>query len=129
MKHTIISLSVPEDLAREINALQKTLGYSGRSELLRQGFNKLLAEHRDHEKLKGQLEVVLIVVHSKHAEIDVTHAKHEFEDIISTQIHNNLSKGKCLELFFLRGNASRIKNMYNQLHTSKKIDYVKLVVT
>ncbi|MCK4733836.1 MAG: hypothetical protein KAT65_15385, partial [Methanophagales archaeon] len=29
--------------------------------------------------------------------------KHEFEDIISTQIHNHLREDKCLEVFILEG--------------------------
>lgn len=129
MKHRIMSLSVPESLARDMDRIQQDMGFPGRSEMLRAGLRKLAAEKKEQEKLKGTQECILIVAHSKHAEGDVTLAKHQFEDIIETQIHSNLKAGKCLELFLLSGDASSIRKMHNTFETNRKIDYVKLIVT
>jgi len=58
----------------------------------------------------------------------VTEIKHEFEDIISTQIHNHLREDKCLEVFILEGDAARIKQLLRLFQTSGKMDYVKLII-
>ena len=34
---------------------------------------------------------------------------------------------QCLEIFFLRGDASEIKNMTKKFQTNKKMDHVKLI--
>jgi CopG family nickel-responsive transcriptional regulator len=44
---------------------------------------------------------VLLLIHAQHVEDAVTAIKHEFEDIIHTQIHNHLREDKCLEVFIL----------------------------
>ncbi|MBI4021042.1 MAG: CopG family ribbon-helix-helix protein [Candidatus Aenigmarchaeota archaeon] len=129
MAQRILSLSVSPELAREMQRIQKEMGFSGRSEMLRAGLRKIMVEHKQQEALVGQKQGILLLMHSKGAEDAVTFAKHEFEEIITTQIHNNLPGGKCLEVFVLSGDAATIKKMHSQLETSKKIDYVKLVVT
>ena len=62
------------------------------------------------------------------AEDAVTEIKHEFEDIISTQIHNHLREDKCLEVFILEGDAARIKELVRLFQITGKMDYVKLIV-
>lgn len=129
MKHKILSISLSSDLAKEIDTLQREMGFSGRSELVRAGLRKLLSETKQQQPLKGHTEAIFLVAHNKQAEADVIQAKHTFDDIIKTQIHSNLQRGKCLEVFVVSGQAGRVKQMANHLNTNKKIDDVKLVVT
>ena len=109
----IISMSLSEELLIEMNRVQKELGYSGRSEIIRAGVRMLLADNKERERLSGQLDSILMVIHSRKAEVVVTKIKHDFEDIIKTQIHNNLKGDKCLEIFTLNGDARRIKELVN----------------
>jgi len=52
----------------------------------------------------------------------VTAIKHEFEDIISTQIHNHLREDKCIEVFILEGDAARINDLVRLFLTTRKMD-------
>lgn len=124
----IISISLTEELLEEIDRLQKELGFSGRSEVIRAGARMLLADNKEKEKLEGRLNSVLLLIHTQKVEDTVTEIKHEFGDIISTQIHNNLREDKCLEVFILDGDAARIKQLVRLFQTSGKMDYVKLVM-
>ncbi len=124
----IISISLRDEILEEIDRLQKELGFSGRSEVIRAGARMLLADNKEKEKLEGMLSSVLLLIHTQKMEDTVTEIKHEFEDIISTQIHNNLRGDKCLEVFILEGDAARIKQLVRLFQTSGKMDYVKLVV-
>ncbi|RCV63505.1 CopG family transcriptional regulator, nickel-responsive regulator [Methanophagales archaeon] len=125
---TIISISLNDKLLTEIDQLQKALGFSGRSEVIRAGARMLLADNKDKEKLDGLLNSVLLLIHSQKVEDTVTAIKHEFEDIISTQIHNHLREDKCIEVFILEGDAARIKDLVRLFQTTRKMDYVKLIV-
>jgi len=124
----IISISLNDKLLTEIDQLQKELGFSGRSEVIRAGARMLLADNREKEKLEGRLNSVLLLIHSQKVEDTVTAIKHEFEDIISTQIHNHLREDKCIEVFILEGDAARINDLVRLFLTTRKMDYVKLIV-
>ena len=125
---TIISISLNDKLLTEIDQLQKELGFSGRSEVIRAGARMLLADNREKEKLEGLLNSILLLIHTQKVEDTVTAIKHEFEDIISTQIHNHLREDKCIEVFILEGDAARIKDLVRLFQTTRKMDYVKLIV-
>lgn len=124
----IISMSMDEKTLADLDRLQMQLGFAGRSEAMRAGVKKLISENRDIDRLSGKIKSVLLMVHSTEAEQKATKVKHSFDDVISTQIHSHLKNGKCLELFVLDGEASRIKEMFREAQANRKVEYLKLVV-
>jgi CopG family nickel-responsive transcriptional regulator len=125
---TIISASLNENILRDIEKIQNDYGYSGRSEVIRAGVRLLILESKDTEKLFGEINSILIVIHHHDSENSVSDIKHDFKDITKTQIHSHFEKEKCLEIFVLQGKADRIKEMYRLFNTNKKMDIVKLIV-
>ena len=87
-----------------------------------------LADNREKEDLEGKINSIMVLIHKQDAEDKVTEIKHDFEDIINTQIHSHLADHKCMEIFVLEGVADRIKDLSNMFQKSTKIDYVKLIV-
>ena len=124
----IVSISLDKETLSELTRLERELGFSGRSDAVRAAVNALANENESREKLTGKVRSVLLIVHSEQAEGATIPLKHTFEDITSTQIHSNLSSGKCLEIFVLDGDASRIKEMVKSAQANRKIEYAKLVV-
>ena len=124
----IISISLSQKLLEEIDQLKEEIGYSGRSEVIRASTRMLIADNQEKKGLKGEKNSVLILIHSQKAEDKVTEIKHDFEDIINTQIHSHLQEEKCLELFILEGDAHRMHHLTKLFQTSRKMDYVKLIV-
>lgn len=124
----IITISLDAGMLAEIERAGREMGFSGRSEIIRAGMRMLLADGKERERLKGKINSVLVLIHDRKAEDAVTKIKHEFEDIIYTQIHNHLRQGKCLELFILEGDAERVRRLVNLFQTTRKMEYVKLIV-
>ena len=125
----IVSVSLNDTILKEIDKIQNTHGYSGRSEVIRAGARLLISEHKDTENLTGEINSILLVIHSHDSERIVSEIKHDFKDITKTQIHSHFEHEKCLEIFVLQGNAERVKEMNRLFNTSKKMDTVKLIVT
>ncbi len=125
---TIISISMDEQTLAELNRIEKSLGFAGRSEVVRAGVRSLIAENKSADKLSGRIKAVLLLVHDESAESAATDLKHRFEEVITTQIHSNLKGEKCLEIFILDGEASKITEMFQKSQATKKIEYAKLVV-
>lgn len=128
MGMAIISVSLNDEILKEIDRIKKEMGFSARSEVIRAGARMLIADSKDREKLFGKINSILLLIHDQKAEDVVTNIKHNFEDIIKTQIHNHLRKNKCLEVFILEGEAERIKEMVRLFQVSKKMDYIKFII-
>jgi CopG family nickel-responsive transcriptional regulator len=124
---TIISVSLNEPILKDIERIQYEYGYSGRSEVIRAATRLLLSEHKDIEKIKGELNAILIVIHNHDHETTVSAIKHDFKEITKTQIHSHFEKEQCLEIFVLQGEAKSIKEMTRQFETNRKMDIVKLI--
>jgi CopG family nickel-responsive transcriptional regulator len=124
----IISVSLKESLLKEISRVQRELGFSGRSEVIRAGLRRLIAELRERERLRGRINSILLLVHEREDEGIVNEIKHDFDDIINTQLHSHLKGNKCLEIFILDGEGERIREIVNCFETCGRMEYVKLIV-
>jgi len=123
----IVSISLNDDLLNDIDELIKSLGFSGRSELVRAGIRSLVSEEKERQDIIGSLHALLLVIHDEESEQVVTSAKHSFDELINTHIHSKIDNNKCLEIFLLKGEADKIKNMTKEFQTNKKMDRVKLI--
>ncbi|RJS87361.1 ribbon-helix-helix protein, CopG family [Candidatus Bathyarchaeota archaeon] len=124
----IISVSLSENLLEEVSRIQREMGFSGRSEVIRAGLRRLIAEHRKLERMRGRINSILLVVHEREDEDIVNRIKHEFDDIINTQLHSHLKRNKCLEIFILDGDAERTREIVECFETCGKMEYVNLIV-
>ena len=123
----IVSISINDEMLSDINELMKDMGFSGRSEMIRAGIRKLILDKKEHQDLLGILHALLLVIHNEESEQEVTGTKHTFDELVNTHIHSKLDNHKCLEIFLLKGEANKIKNMNKEFQTNKKIDHVKLI--
>ena len=124
---TIVSVSLNQDILTEVDKLQKALGFSGRSEIVRAGIRNLLAEEKDRQNLSGSLFAVLLAIHDEKSDYQVTEMGHDFDKLITTHIHNKIDGDRCLEIFLLKGEADEIKDMAKKFQSNKRMDHVKLI--
>lgn len=124
----VVSISLNEILMNELDSLQNDYGYSGRSELIRAAIRLLITEARESRRMHGNMNALLLALHSQDSEHHVTHTKSKYLDVIHTQLHNKFKEGKCMELFILDGDADRIKELVKELQQNEENDYVKLIV-
>jgi CopG family nickel-responsive transcriptional regulator len=123
----VISLSFPEQLVKEMDKVQESLGYTGRSELVRSGMRLLLQDIKEKNALAGEVTAVIIVTHTEENEEPVTKIKHQYDDIVRTHVHNKITKNNCVELFLLEGEGSKAASMANDFQKEDGIRTVKLV--
>lgn len=109
--------------------LQTSSGYSGRSELIRTSLRLLLDDNKKKASLKGQINAVLVITHDKGDDQSITRVKHEFEDIVKTHVHNQISQDSCVELLLLQGDGKRVRRIAESLQREDKLRSVRLVLT
>lgn len=123
----IISISLNNELLSELDKLQKTMGFAGRSEVIRAGIRNYVSEEKQKSELSGSLHAILLVVHNDEFDDIIAGIKHSFEDLITTHLHSKIEGDKCMELFMLGGDAERINAITRNFKINKKMDTVKLV--
>lgn len=124
---TIVSISLNEDIIKDINRLQKNLGFSGRSEIVRAGLRNMIAEQKEKENLQGEVSALLLIIHREDEDDQITIMRHDYEEVINTHLHSKIDKDRCVEIFLLKGEASLIKDMTRKFQINKKLDHVKLI--
>lgn len=128
MVMTIISISLNEKLLGELDSLKEDMGFSGRSDVIRAAARMLIDDNRQSKNISGNVNAVIFLIHSQKVEDKVTEVKHNYEDIINTQIHSHLKEENCLEIFILEGDALRIKDLARKFRNCGKMEHLKVIV-
>ena len=123
----IVSISLTEEILKEIDVLQKSLGFSGRSDAIRAGIRSFVSEEKQKEDLSGNVNAILLVVHNDEYDDQVNGIKHSYEDLITTHLHSKIEGDKCMELFMLKGEADSVTSITKDFQINKRMDTVKLV--
>lgn len=122
-----MSVSLNEEIIESLDKL-KSLGFSGRSEIIRAGIRNLLSDERMKEDLDGEINSLLLAVHDEDSDDQVSSIRHDFDKIIIVHLHNKIDKNRCLEIFSLKGDAKDVKEISRQLQINKRMHFVKLIV-
>ncbi|MFB6116285.1 MAG: CopG family ribbon-helix-helix protein [Candidatus Nanosalina sp.] len=123
----VISLSIDDETLDKIEEINKSASFNGRSELIRKAIENLHQETTDREKLEGELNAVIIARHSHTKEQRIAEISHEFDDVLTTQLHSKLNNDKCLEVFHTDGPADQVIEFYNRLEGSKNTESVNIL--
>jgi len=123
----IVSISLNDEILSELDNLQSSMGFSGRSEAIRAGIRTFVSEEKQKSDLSGNINAILLVVHNDEFDHAVSGITHNFEDLITTHLHSKIDKEKCMELFVINGDAEKVSTMTKDFQTNKNMDTVKLV--
>lgn len=123
----IVSLSLPDKMVEAMDEIQKSVGFSGRSELVRAAIRSMLEETRARDAMKGTINAILIVTHDKEDEGAVTGIKHRYEEIVKTQVHNKMTGDDCVELFLVQGQAEKVVEMSKAFQAQHKVKSTKFM--
>ena len=123
----IVSISLNDEILSELDKLQSSMGFSGRSEAIRAGIRSFVSEEKQKSDLSGNIHAILLVVHNNEFDHVVSGITHNFEDLITTHLHSKIEKEKCMELFVMSGDAEKVSTMTKDFQTNRNMDTVKLV--
>ena len=127
-KKLIVSLSIPDEMVKQLDLMQESGGFAGRSELVRAAIRLLIEDTMEKDSLKGKVVALIVVTHNQEDENPITQLKHQYESIVKTQIHSKISQNNCVELFLVEGEGARVASMTKAFQKEEKMKSVKLVV-
>ena len=123
----IVSISLNDEILKQIDNLQSSMGFSGRSDAIRAGIRSFVSEEKQKQDLSGEVNAILLVVHNDEYDNEVNGIKHSYEDLITMHLHNKIDGEKCMELFILKGESEKVTEITKNFQINKKMDTIKLV--
>jgi CopG family nickel-responsive transcriptional regulator len=125
----IISLSLPEKLLNELDAVLGEERYASRSEVVRQAVRMYVSQYKELDKIKGDIIATITVLYEKMEQNDeLFRLQHEFSDMITAYLHSHLTETSCLEVMVVKGSSKRMKNLIDGLKANKPVKLIKFSV-
>lgn len=123
----VTSLSLDQETLDKIEDIKDEAKFNGRSELIRKAIENLHQEVMENQRLEGSLNAVIIARHPHKKEQEIAEMAHEFNKVITTQLHSKLDGENCLEVFHTDGAAEEVINFFNKLEGSKHTASVNIL--
>ena len=124
------SVSLPANLARELDAMADAKGYNNRSLAIGDMVRAHLVEHR--QNIGGQVAGTITVLfdhHKPRLQALLTDVQHDHGDLIISTLHVHLDHDNCLEVLVVRGDAERVRSLADRLIATKGVKHGRLTVT
>ena len=125
------SVSVPKELAKQLDRMAKEKGYDNRSLAVADMVRAHLVEHRQNvgdQDIAGTITLVYDH-HTQHVQATLTDIQHDHHEVIISTLHVHLDHHNCLEVLVVRGKAGVIKRIADELIAAKGVKHGKLTVT
>jgi CopG family transcriptional regulator, nickel-responsive regulator len=128
---TRFSISLPVDLAKQLDRMTREKGYDNRSLAVADMIRAHLVEHRqklDQREIAGTITLVYDH-HKTHVQATLTDIQHDHHSLIVATLHVHLDHDNCMEVLAVRGRASAVKRIADELIAAKGVKHGKLTVT
>lgn len=128
---TRFGISVETDLLEKFDSLLNKLGYSNRSEAIRDLIRERLVSEEWRDKERETVGILGLVYNHRIRELTekLTKIQHQHVDIIVSSTHIHLDHHNCLEVIIMRGKSYLIKEISDQLLSTKSVMHGKLIMT
>jgi len=112
----IVSLSLTDEILDDIDRSVKEIGYSSRSELVRDAVRAFLREKAEVANLEGHIDGVMLLVYDHESAAKVSEVRHRHMGVFKSFMHADFDGGDdCCEVLMFCGEADEVKATYNQL--------------
>lgn len=128
-------VSMPASLVRELDNWRKSMGYTNRSEAVRDLVRDALVEAHWQAAVRSPDEamvgvVTLVYSHAtRQINDNLTHMQHESHDTAVASLHIHLTHDNCLEVIVLRGCHADVVQMAGRLISARGVLHGKFIPT
>ncbi len=124
-------VAMEDSLLEEFDRYIRRKGYKNRSEAIRDlARNAMVQEAWEQEKGEVIAAVALVYDHEKRGLADkLTDLQHHAVPLIVSTLHVHLDERHCLEVLVLRGKASQVRKLANQILAIKGVLHGGVVAT
>jgi CopG family nickel-responsive transcriptional regulator len=126
-----VTVTLDDDLMRELDALVAAKGYQNRSEAIRDLARAGLRQSAVEAGAARSCVAALVYVYDHRARElakRLTHIFHDRHDLALATLHVHLDHQSCMEIVVLRGATSRVQSLAEQVIAERGIRHGQLVL-
>ena len=125
------SVCLQGPLLSDLDEMVRQKGYDSRSAAIADMVRDHLVEHRQklgNREIAGTITLVYDH-HKPQLQSLLTGIQHDHHDVILSTVHVHLDHDNCLEVLLVKGRASVVRSIADQLIAAKGIKHGKLTIT
>jgi CopG family nickel-responsive transcriptional regulator len=125
---TRFSVSLPPSLVKAFDDSWKNMGYESRSKAAHDAFRSFISDYKWTRTEAGEIAGTIALVYylDKPGLLNqIVEAQHKFENVVTASMHIHLTKDKCMEIIAVKGKASDIRSLSQELMTKKGVKELK----
>jgi CopG family nickel-responsive transcriptional regulator len=126
-----IGVTIPPELLKDFDEIIKKMGYDSRSKAIQDSVRLFVSERKWlKEEDANQTGIILMVYDhdAKNLDSELTEAQHEHSKIITSTMHIHVSEHDCLEAIAVKGKASEIRHLSDELITRRGVKILKTTI-
>jgi len=126
-----VGVTFPPELLKEFDEIINKIGYNNRSKAIQDAVRLYLSDKKCLKKEKADQRGILVMVYdhdTKGLEQTLTETQHHNSSIISSTMHIHINDQDCLEAIAVKGKASEIRHLSNELTTKKGVKILKTII-
>jgi len=124
-------VSLEGELLKKFDTLIDTVGYSNRSEAIRDLIRERLVRKEWEDKDKETVGILGLVYNHEKRELteNLTRIQHEHLHATISSTHIHLDHQNCLEVIILKGKSGFIRKIADELLSTKSVKHGELIMT
>lgn len=130
-KITRIGVTFPPGLLKDLDAVVSKMGYESRSKAIQDAVALFVSEKKWLHDEKAEQTGVLLMIYDHEVrglESNLTEVQHEHSKVVSSVMHIHIGDRDCLEAIAVKGKASEIRKLSNELTTKKGVKILKTMI-
>jgi CopG family nickel-responsive transcriptional regulator len=126
-----VGVTFPPDLLTDLDDVIVKMGYESRSKAIQDAVRLFVSEKKWlREENRDQTGILLMIYDHEVTGLDgeLTEVQHEHSKVISSSMHIHIGERDCLEAIAVKGKASEIRKLANELTTKKGVKILKTMM-
>jgi len=126
-----VGVTFPPDLLKDFDEVIGKMGYESRSKAIQDAVRLFVSERKWLREDESNQTGILLMVYDHEVrglESELTEVQHHHSSLISSTMHIHISEKDCLEAIAVRGKASEIRKLSNELTTKRGVKILKAMI-
>ncbi|MEM1566582.1 MAG: nickel-responsive transcriptional regulator NikR [Candidatus Bathyarchaeia archaeon] len=126
-----VSVTFPPELLEDFDDVIRKMGYENRSKAIQDAVRLFISERKWLQEEKGPQAGVLMLLYDHEVrglEDALTDVQHNYANIISSTMHVHLTERDCLEAIAVKGDASEIRRLSDELSSKRGVKLLKTMI-
>jgi CopG family nickel-responsive transcriptional regulator len=127
----IVSFSISDSLLKEMELMADVMGYTSRSEVIRDALRSHISEQRMYRRAKDEVfNAVMFTYKDEESERNkVARVRSQFSKLIEGEVSFSISKDRRLTVFLAMGTSDELRMLTSRIRGIRGIEQTRYIMT